>query len=139
MINYKKLRFYNRFMVDFTVVGGQIGCPYFTVIFFTVYHIHHPSVINNDQEHNSQPGVCSTYIHCLSFKSFLKDLSTIFTTTLIQPATSLSYFLQISGRPISDNNKYKSCYDTSPFIYNCESLHLSCKLFFIFLAEPVPH
>ena len=34
MINCKKLRFYNRFTVDFTVVGGQIGCPYFTVIFF---------------------------------------------------------------------------------------------------------
>ena len=37
MINCKKLRFYNRFTVDFTVVGGQIGCPYFMVIFFTVY------------------------------------------------------------------------------------------------------
>ena len=37
MINCKKLRFYNRFTVDFTVVGRQIGCPYFTVILFTVY------------------------------------------------------------------------------------------------------
>ena len=34
MINCKKLRFYNRFTVDFTVVGGQICCPYFTVFFF---------------------------------------------------------------------------------------------------------
>ena len=33
MINCKKLIFYNRFTVDFTVVGEQIGCPYFTVIF----------------------------------------------------------------------------------------------------------
>ena len=38
VINCKKLRFYNRFKVDFTIVGGQIGCPYFTVLFFfTVY------------------------------------------------------------------------------------------------------
>ena len=36
VINCKMLRFYNRFTVDFTVVGGQIGCPYFTfwVFFF---------------------------------------------------------------------------------------------------------
>ena len=34
MINCKKLRFYNGFTVDFTVVGGQIGCPYFTIFFF---------------------------------------------------------------------------------------------------------
>ena len=39
VINCKKFRFNKRFTVDFTVglVGGQIGCPYFTVIFFTVY------------------------------------------------------------------------------------------------------
>ena len=34
VINCKKLRFYNGFTVVFTVAGGQIGCPYFTVLFF---------------------------------------------------------------------------------------------------------
>ena len=39
MINCKKLRFYNRFTVDFTVVGGQIGCPYFTVFFLKIHSV----------------------------------------------------------------------------------------------------
>ena len=34
VMNCKRLRFCNRFTVDFTVVGGQIGWPYFTVFFF---------------------------------------------------------------------------------------------------------
>ena len=39
MINCKKFRFYNRFTVDFTVVGGQIGCPYFFTVFFFFFFL----------------------------------------------------------------------------------------------------
>ena len=39
VINCKKLRFYNRFTIDFTVVGGQIGCPYFTVFFLQCTYV----------------------------------------------------------------------------------------------------
>ena len=71
MINCKKLRVYNRFTVDFKVVGGQIGCPYFTVIFLQCTRKYSQPI--HELSHDDYHGIFTQH-HMVTFMTEHSDI-----------------------------------------------------------------